>query len=221
MPDPSGSFAVIQRNAACPFAGRARIEADVPYTGQDAEEAGRAAARHLARFAARIEQDELDGLLIELTDARHGATIEAAAATTRAVIAGLLEAVGESADRALERAADEHWWLELFDTRWFVLLFAVCYPHDSPRSTFGSPSTYLLFQPVASFDRHAVPKGGVISVEVRERIRRDYANTGRPYDGALAQQDVEALKFVWPLCTRDNPVRWWMRSSRSEVEHGD
>ncbi|MDH6140474.1 hypothetical protein P3T35_002482 [Kitasatospora sp. GP30] len=206
---PGADFQHIQQRAACAFATRARIEAAPPFRGADARIAGLAAASTLADLASRADADELDGLLIELTDARHGLSLGALAATTREILAGLLEADGDAAAETLSNAGVDHWWLTLCGTRWFALAFAPCYPADSPRFTFGSGSTFLLLQPVASFDRHATPRGSVIADEVRQMIRRAYAARGCPYDVDLAQQDVEALKFVWPLHQGDAPVQWW------------
>jgi len=206
---PSVEFRVIQQRAACAFAARARIEAVAPFHGADAREAGLAAAPGVAKFAARADADELDGLLIELTHADHGVNLEALAMTTRAVLTGLVAADGDDTAKTLREAGSEHWWLTLFGTRWFVLAFAPCYVANSPRFTFGSDSTFLLLQPVTSFDRHATPRGGVIADDVRQMIRRAYAAAGCPYDAGLAQQDVEALKFVWPRRRGDAPVQWW------------
>lgn len=66
---------------------------------------------------------------------------------------------------------------------------------------------------MTSFDRHATPRGAVIADEVRQMIRRAYAAGGCPYDADLAQQDVEALKFVWPLRLGAAPVLWWQSNT--------
>ncbi|MFJ6136253.1 hypothetical protein [Kitasatospora sp. NPDC092286] len=219
MPEkPSAGFRLIQQQAACAFASRARIEAVPTFHGADAREAGLAAAPRMADFAVRVEADALDGLLIELSHACHGASVDALAVATREVLSGLLAAEGEDAGAALSEAGSDHWWLTLRGTRWFVLAFAPCYPAYSARFTFGSGSTYLLLQPVMSFDRHATPQGAVIADEVRQMIRLAHVGAGCPYDSALAQQDVEALKFVWPLDRDDAPVRWWQSDTDAGKE---
>ena len=206
---PGAAFRKIQRQAACVFAFRARIEAVPPFPGTDGHAAGQAALRPVADFAARAEAEELDGLLIELVDPLCGESLPALATTVRDLLSGLIAADGGCPQKALTGAGSEHWWLTLCGTRWFALAFAPCYPPESPRFTFDSCSTFVLLQPVNSFDRRATPKGAVISSEIRERIRHAYAADGCPYDPKLAQQDVEALKFVWPLLIGDEPVRWW------------
>ncbi|APU21282.1 YqcI/YcgG family protein [Actinoalloteichus sp. GBA129-24] len=212
---PDTGFARIQRRAACLFAPNARIESAAPFHGARAREAGVAAAAVLGAFAARIEADQLDGLMIELTRGHHGDCLAALAATTREVLTGLLEE-NDATGGELASAGSEHWWLRLHGTRWFVLTFAPCYAVTSPRHTFGSSSTFIVLQPVESFDRHATPRGGLISDAVRQRIRRAYATRGCEYDGDLAQQGVEALKFVWPRHLGEAPVRWWPSPARSE-----
>jgi hypothetical protein len=211
------AFAAIKERASCPFAARARIHAAEPFGGPDARAAGAAVMPLLVEFAERVERDELDGFLIELTDPVHGKDVDALAAATREVVMGLLEAAGVSSAEALRDAGQVHWWLTLLDTRWFVLAFAPCYPASSPRATLSSPSTFLLLQPVASFDRHATPRGTVIPLQVRRAIQQAYAESGRPYDVLLALQDVEALKFVWPLPGDEaRPVHWWVPLAGSE-----
>jgi hypothetical protein len=219
MPDtPTIDFAAIQSKAACVFAPRARIESAPAFSGTEAYAAGAAAFGSVRDFAARADADELDGLLIELVDPIHGDSPTTLATTLRSVLTSLVSADGGSPEAALQEANSDHWWLTLCGTRWFVLVFAPCYPSDSPRHTFGSSSTYVLLQPVSSFDRRATPRGTTITQEIRERIRDAYAARGCPYDGELAQQDVESLKFVWPLQLGDQPVRWW--SSSAEHRQG-
>lgn len=214
---PSAGFSAIQQAASCPFAGRARIRNAEPFTGRDPRAAGFAALTDLEAFAAHIDDEELDGFLIELADPVHGSTLDSLAATTREVVAGLLEGSGANVLGALAGAEHEHWWLTLFGTRWFVIAFAPCYPGNSARASLGSPSTYVLLQPVASFDRHATPRGAVIPESVRRAIQQSYTESGRPYDTELAMQDVEALKFVWPMPGDESrPVRWWQ--ARTGIE---
>ncbi|MBR7825810.1 YqcI/YcgG family protein [Actinospica sp. MGRD01-02] len=208
---PSAEFVAIQQAASCPFAGRAKVHSAAPFAGRDARAAGAAAVTALKAFAAHVEEEELDGFLIELTDPEHGESAASLAVTTREVISGLLDASGMSVSEAFADADNEHWWLTLSGTRWFVLAFAPCYPATSTRATFGSQSTFLLLQPVASFDRHATPRGSVIPEAVRRGIQKAYTTSGRPYDTELAMQDVEALKFVWPMPGSErSPIRWWL-----------
>lgn len=213
-----GGFTQILRAASCPFAARAAIKVVRPFTGTSAREAGTATLSALAQFTASIDSEELDGFLIELTSSVHGQSIGRLSATVYEVITGLLEASGTHVDDALADAGQDHWWLTLLGTRWLVLAFAPCYPDASARSTLGSASTFLLFQPVASFDRHAVPRGTLIPEQARHAIQRAYADSGRPYRAQLALQDVEALKFVWPLPGQEEqPVRWWEGPARDDA----
>ena len=216
MPDtPTAGFRTIQGNAACIFAPRARIESATPLEGTDSRVGGQATWPAVAAFAARAEAEELDGLLVEFRDPRCGESLDALARTLRALLVGLMTADGQNPEDALAEAGSDHWWLTLCGTRWFVLAFAPCYPETSPRFTFGSPSTYVLLQPVGSFDRRTSPRESVISPCVREHIRRTYTAAGQRYDHQLAQQDVEALKFVWPLQYGDRPVQWWHDDART------
>lgn len=205
---PGADFQHIQQRAACAFATRARIEAAPRSVVLTRELPGSPPpAPWRTSHRARTPTSWTDSSSSSLTPAT--VSVWALAATTREILAGLLEADGDAAAETLSNAGVDHWWLTLCGTRWFALAFAPCYPADSPRFTFGSGSTFLLLQPVASFDRHATPRGSVIADEVRQMIRRAYAARGCPYDVDLAQQDVEALKFVWPLHQGDAPVQWW------------
>ncbi|WP_371500285.1 hypothetical protein OG871_27525 [Kitasatospora sp. NBC_00374] len=206
---PVGTFTSLQQDSACLFATRARLEAAPVFDGTDAFTAGRAAAPALVDFAWRAQAEELDGLVLELTYRPLGADLDTLAVTVRQVISGLLDAIGTDPGTALRDAGTPGWWLTLAGTRWFVVVFAPCYPSTSPRSTHGLTSTFLLLQPVHSFDRHASPKGSVIAPVVRQRIRDAHTVAGCPYDPALAQQDIEALKFIAPLHQDDPPVTWW------------
>ncbi|MGW3043802.1 hypothetical protein ACWC9T_28000 [Kitasatospora sp. NPDC001159] len=205
-------FAAIQRGSACLFAARARIEAVPAYPGADPYEVGRAAWPALADFACRIEHEELDGLVLQLTNPRLGATLDALTTTVRATVTSLLAQSGADPTAELAHAGADGWWLSLAGIRWFLVVFAPCYPATSPRSTRGSASTFLLLQPVHSFDRHATPKGTVIAPAIRKRIREAHRAAGSPYDADLAQQTCEAAKFVAALKPGDPPVTWWSPS---------
>ncbi|WP_051795153.1 amino acid--tRNA ligase-related protein [Streptomyces sp. NRRL S-87] len=211
--DSADAFRAVQDRAECTFARRSRLVGMPAHTGPDAYAAGLAAGPALHAFTARAASDRLDGFVVELTDPAHGATPAAVAATTRALLAGVLTADGDRDLAGLEGAEEEHWWFRAFGTRWFALVFAPSYGPESPRHTFGSASTFVLLQPVEAFDRHASPRGAAIAESVREDIRDRYAAGGRPYDAELAAQDVESLKFVWPHGPADAPVRWWERSA--------
>ncbi|MEV7926130.1 hypothetical protein [Kitasatospora sp. NPDC088779] len=202
-------FTPIQLRSACLFAARARIEAVPAYPGAEPYEAGRAAGPLLADFARRIEDEELDGLVLQLTDPGLGATLDALTATIRETVTGLLAATGADPAAELSGAGADGWWLRLAGIRWFLVVFAPCYPGASPRSTRGSTSTFLLLQPVQSFDRHATPKGAVIAPAIRERIRDAHYAAGTPYDSDLAQGTTEAAKFVAVINPGDPPVAWW------------
>lgn len=213
-----GSFTPILRASSCPFAARAAIRAARPFTGSSARAAGAAAYPALAEFTADIHREELDGFVIELASPGHGQSIGRLSAAVFEVITGLFEASGTRAADVLADAGQDNWWLPFLGTRWLVLAFAPCYPDTSARSTLGSASTFLLFQPVASFDRHATPRGTVIPEQARRSIQRAYADSGRPYRAQLAMQDGEALKFVWPLPGQeDHPVRWWQGTARDDA----
>lgn len=217
--NPPAEFVNIQHAASCPFAARANIQAAEPHAGSDARAAGVDALPELMKFVAGIDVEQLDGFLIELTDPMHGRSVGLLAAAVHDVLTGLLEASGVRAAEALATAGEENWWLTLLDTRWFVLAFAPCYPKESPRATLGTTSTFLLLQPVASFDRHATPRGAVIPESARRAIQRAYAESGRPYGAQLAMQDIESLKFVWPLPgEEDRPVTWWKRLRPEETD---
>ncbi|GAB7185709.1 hypothetical protein ATKI12_5540 [Kitasatospora sp. Ki12] len=202
-------FARIQRGSACLFAARARIETVPAYGGADPYEAGRAAGPAVADFARRVEGEELDGLVLQLADPRHGATLDALTASVRETVTGLLAVTGSDPAAELAHAGADGWWLSLAGVRWFLVVFAPCYPETSPRSTRGSASTFLLLQPVHAFDRHATPKGTVIAPAIRQRIRDAHHAAGTPYDSSLAQQTCEAAKFVAALNPGDPPVTWW------------
>ncbi|GAA2117992.1 hypothetical protein GCM10009759_64860 [Kitasatospora saccharophila] len=208
-------FRTIQSASACLFAARARIETVPAYTGPRPYDAGHTAGAAVADLARRIEAEEVDGLLLQLTDPSLGSTIEALATTVRQAVTGLLAATGADPAAALAGAGTDGWWLQLAGVRWFLIVFAPCYPATSPRSTRGSSTTFLLLQPVHSFDRHATPKGTVIAPAVRERIRAAHQAAGTPYDAELAQQTAEAQKFVAPLHPDAPPVTWWLADTSS------
>lgn len=104
-------------------------------------------------------------------------------------------------------AGESDWWYLLGSTRYFVLCFSSLYAPESPRHVDRADTSFLMFQPVHSFDRKATPLGGAISEENRMRIRENHRRNGKGYD-SFTQSTHEGQKIFHGLATKDNQ-KWW------------
>jgi hypothetical protein len=169
----------------------------------------------MLRFLDIGRQRQLDGWVLEVPDA-FGRTLDELARSTSRILTRLCRHDADARLSMLRDPGRREWQFVMRGTHLYVLAFASCYPRDSSRYAFDVGSTMLLFQPEHAFDRR-IPEGEErIPTEVRERIRRDFAAHGRPYDLRITLASREAWRYVKPLRLGDPPVEWWEKEAPHE-----
>jgi len=231
-------FNIIKKQTECPFARVAKLwgAKPTPHSPNSAPaslvESAQSSAPALAEFVKRSNAGEdLDGFCVELDDpsAREGGP-DQLGKCVRIFLTAL--AKNDPSDkentcmknsRFIGRAG---WTFQFCKARFFLTVFAPCYPETSSRYGFGSSHAFLLFQPEESFLRHDLPPDTPHTTwdhpkTVRDRARVRYSQAGRKYHIPDSVSYPAAEHIVKPL-NEDGMqvVRWWTDNEKDN-ERGD
>lgn len=209
-----GRFEHIQNQTECIFARNSKIWGSPEWNDSlTLEQNVEFIIPSLLRFLRAARYEILDGFVFEAPSLVYGCSIPALATTTYRVLRTLCDR-DPSGRRSLDEDLDDsRWYFSFAGERIFVITLAPCYPPTNSRYSFGSPSTFLLFQPQTSFE-HVLNSERARNANISSKIREKYANVGRKYDvESLGEAGSnEAYRFVKPLIVGQPFVRWWDRS---------
>jgi hypothetical protein len=169
----------------------------------------------LYRFVELSSELELDGFIIEIPESIAGNNLTKMGGLLHRILCDLSEHDPAHEDCMNEEIESPQWWFKAAGQRVVVLVFASFYDSTHPRHTGGLPFSYILLQPIHTFERRARNEALEVSTEARERIRAVFAAQGRPYDETISLSPFEAYKFLKPMSVGDSPIRWW------ELNYGD
>jgi NTP pyrophosphatase (non-canonical NTP hydrolase) len=202
------SFDAIRKNTRCIFTPLARVWGGVPWDARiDFEANVLLQLPHLLRFCRIVPFEFLDAYVIEISDRRHGETVQALSRTVNQTLR-TLSARDPSEANCMEKDIESAGWqFEFGGLRFFCISFAPCYPETSSRYGFGSDSTFIFMQPELPFHHLHVPRGS--AANARKTIRKAYTEAGAPYDPTIMEAPLEAPRYVKPLSVGEPPVRWW------------
>jgi len=206
-------FEAVRGRTECIFARGTRLWGSPDWERGELERNLDRFAERLSAFVAVADSDELDGIVLEVAEPDAGSTVEELAATTRAVVEGLIARDPAASETPIE---DPEWWLTFAGSPLFVATFAPCYDASSSRYGFGLERTYLLFQTRGSFVRRWSPRTGALSESARRKIRIAFERAGRPYDLSITLSPLEAHRYVKPARLGAPPVEWWKAPPRRE-----
>jgi FPC/CPF motif-containing protein YcgG len=163
----------------------------------------------LIRFVRCAEQEELDGFVFEVYGEEYSNTFPDMCRTVKKTLNLLsnLDPVNENCMRGDLLSKD--WQFSFSQQRFFVSVFAPCYPENHCRYSHNPKSIFLFFQPEFSFDVHGIHKDNSNRHKIKNKIRKSFAEVGSAYDVELVNQGIEAYLYIMPLRVGDKPVRWW------------
>ena len=175
----------------------------------------------VANFYHKLQKSrtpEYDGVLVTFTSKEWGRSLAHLATALYAVLSSVARH-DEDAARSLAQNFDcDEWRLRIAGRVAFVLTLSPVYGTDSSRFNGGTGCTYLLFQTDKSFARRRLPGMDKITVDQRAMIRSAFASNGRPYDSAISTGPKEAYRFIKPLTTGADPLRWWDLVDRKYIQ---
>jgi len=203
-------FAPVIEQTHCPFAPSTKLWGSFEWDHSKSLKANiENSVPTLVRFCKCSEPEGLDVFLFEAHGEEYGATLTDVARTTIQVLTVLSDS-DPSGNKCMDAdILDKDWQFSFNSQRFFVSVFAPCYSTNHPRYSHSSKSTFIMFQPEFSFDRHGIHGGNLNLDKTKERIRKAFAANNSAYDVELVKQRQEAFLYVMPLNVGDPPIRWW------------
>jgi len=202
------SIADIITNSKCPFAKLAKLSEPIIVDSLDVYALVEKNSKIISDFFVRNRITEYDALCFIFTVPEFGDTIDNLSKHTYRFLKALQKQFGGFEIPEEIKDYNETYWPAIEGERFFMISFASCYPPDSPRFNHGDQATYILLQPVSSFERHA-KDGNAITDVMRSKIRNLFAANGQPYDSNISCLKNELVKMVAPLTIGDQLVEWW------------
>jgi len=214
------SFATIQQHTACPFAKLATVWGAPPWNHDlDVEENARNIAPALRLFSNLQRWHVLDGFVVEIDQKSQFRTLSTLCTTFRGLLVSLNVLDDSSPNLFCDQVRSADWQFCFCNVRMFVTVFSPLYGPDSPRETYGHPSTFVFFQPGASFLEHKALRDDDLGSDrnrlsriFNERfanIRKRFADVGKPYDCEIMRKPYQAPRYLKPLRLGDCEVKWW------------
>jgi FPC/CPF motif-containing protein YcgG len=203
-------FKSIVNTTRCPFANKAKLWGSYEWDmAKSLEDNVINSIPTLIRFVRCAEQEELDGFVFEVYGEEYSNTFPDMCRTVKKTLNLLsnLDPVNENCMRGDLLSKD--WQFSFSQQRFFVSVFAPCYPENHCRYSHNPKSIFLFFQPEFSFDVHGIHKDNSNRHKIKNKIRKSFAEVGSAYDVELVNQGIEAYLYIMPLRVGDKPVRWW------------
>lgn len=207
------SISDIITNSKCPFAKLAKISEPIIVASLELDVEVQKNSNIIADFFIHNKTTESDALCFIFTDPEFGNTIDNVSNYTYQFLSALQKQFGGFEIPNEIKDYNETYWPAIAGERFFMISFASCYASDSPRFNHGDKATYILLQPVSSFERHA-KDGNAITDAMRSKIRNLFASNGQPYDGSISSLKNELVKMVAPLAVGDKVVEWWKHGNK-------
>ena len=111
---------------------------------------------------------------------------------------------------------DKFYQLRFLKELFFVTSFGKCYSPNSSRFGFDVEKTFILLQPLRSFERHHIPpppkpNDKVKRKNVRNTIRAAFKANGRDYHSIEEMHQIHIVPqhYVLPLSLSHDYVPWW------------
>jgi hypothetical protein len=205
------SITDIITNSKCPFAKLAKLSEPIIVDSLDIYAAIQKNNKTISDFFIHNQITEDDALCFIFKNPEFGDTIESLSKYTYVFLTALQKQFGGFEIPEEINDYNETYWPAIAGERFFMISFASCYPPESPRFNHGDQATYILLQPVSSFERYA-KDGNAITDALRNKIRKLFAANGQPYDGNISCLKNELVKMVAPLNIGDDVVEWWKRT---------
>jgi NTP pyrophosphatase (non-canonical NTP hydrolase) len=203
-------FAQVIEQTHCPFALSTKLWGSFEWDPSKSLKANiENSLPTLMRFCKCSEPEGLDVFVFEAYGDEYGATLTGVSRTTNQVLT-VLSDLDPSGNKCMDAdILNKDWQFSFNSQRFFISVFAPCYPPNHPRYSHSSKSTFIMFQPEFSFDIHGIHAGNPKLDKIKERIRKAFAANNSAYDVELIKQRLEAFLYIMPLNVGDPPVRWW------------
>lgn len=195
----------------CPFAAYSKLWGLPDWDpSKSVADNARASAPTFLRFERVALPERLDGLILEVKDTELCKTLNQVCATFREILEVWGQSDPSGCNCMTENLLHPDWQFRFSQTRYFVSVFAPCYPHNHPRFSCQSDAMFLFLQPEFSFDFHGIHSANRELARIKSQIRGKFSMHGSGYSGKLVDDRIEALIYILPIGKDDQPIHWWL-----------
>ena len=177
----------------------------------------------LIQFIAVGEHAHLDGFVLELPGDEFGHDVNLFGQAVYRTLKCLSDSDPSQMHCMSVSYLGQRGWGFIFNRETiFVTTFAPCYPTTSSRYVFGAEHCFVLLQPTYSFVHHSIGNdtphtNWEAPQTARDRIRRAYRDSGRPYHIRDTIFYPTAHDLVKPLCNEGTDLVEWWRMNPKEI----
>ncbi|XP_002731148.1 uncharacterized protein LOC100369553 [Saccoglossus kowalevskii] len=216
-------FQPIKNNTECTFAKHSKLWGSCDWNERlSLEENITRSIPMFIKFTAICSLRHLDGFVFQLPGEQFGDSIEVFGDSVRRVLT-VLSDNDPAGYHCMNKSfiGKKGWCFEFNRETFFITTFAPLYPETSSRFNFGSPHSFILFQPEISFWLHSLPKDTPHTnwespKTVRDRIRIAYKKSGREY---LIRDTLifPVVHDILPAVNMNGALtEWWVRKENDK-----
>ncbi len=209
-PDTHKTFANVITSTQCLFAKKGQIHYGTTWSGLiEFAEQTKVWTHEITEFVQLVPILKPDGFVI-------GANGESSPKTLQELSLFVCRTLNELTvhsrgyDLSQKEVSTDGWQFSFQGIRMFLVVMSSVYPKTNSRYSPVPNSTFMFFQPEASFDNF-MPHSEHDPRTQRQKkaIRNSFANAGKGYDITIATSTSEVSKYVKPLNLGDPVVEWW------------
>jgi YqcI/YcgG family len=194
----------------CPFAKKGRVHYGTTLIGQiEFTQQTKIWTQEMNSFIELVPVINPDGFVIGVHGEQSPKSLQELA---HFVSNTLNELTIHSRGRPLQQneVCAEGWQFSFCEIRMFLVVMSSVYPQTNSRYSPVPDSTFMFFQPEASFDNF-MPHSEYDTRTQRLKlvIRQDFVRAGKEYDVTIVTSSSEVSKYVKPLNLGDSVVEWW------------
>lgn len=106
------------------------------------------------------------------------------------------------------------WQFSFNGLRLFISVFSPLYPPNHSRHS--SAATFVVLQPEKSFDQHSIGSKFPGSDNIKQQVRRRFAEAGISYPADVIDTRIEASIYLLPRWDGDRCAVWWQDVKRPQ-----
>jgi YqcI/YcgG family len=201
------SFKKLVESTSCPYAATAKVHFGPPWhKDKSFEDNIQRIAIDLAEFCEFAFRKKYHGYVVNLNLGTSVQDFSVVKKTFCRFLFGLNSRDSQASNCMQKQFLSRDWQFEFAGVKLFANVFAPCYSINHTKYVESTEEMFVFFQPEFSFDFCGInPKNR----HTKEYIRHIFAEHGKPYDGELIDQRIEALLYMFPKRLGDDPVYWW------------
>lgn len=202
----NSAFLALRNSTKCPFAKRAVVvESPTWEPDRTFEENVQGHAVAIRAMSTRIEQERLDGFVAYVRTPSDSPSFDEVKFQFRRYLFALAETDSSCAIAMAGDFQSPEWQFTHSDVRFFLNVFAACYPEPHSKFAPVAGGFLVFFQPEQSFSFCPGPPLDRFKHVIRQR----FSLANMPYNGERIDRRIEAPLYIFPVEPFGEDIRWW------------